>query len=99
MPGGIQDYGCMHEQIRGGDCESCLRAVRKKSRGNGCHLDDWLMAEKIVKGRHAESTGIAIKQPRTGTRRIWEGKTEGPEVTAHPKKRVGTKEVTSKKTV
>jgi hypothetical protein len=44
---------------------------QKRGRGEGCHLDDWLEAEKIVMARHsvaAEGQGKPLKAEKQKTR-------------------------------
>ncbi len=36
----------------------------KRGRGHGCHLDDWLEAERIVLSRHVKTSEASTKSPK-----------------------------------
>jgi len=76
----------------------------KRGRGGGCHVDDWLEAEKIVMARHARSAEAEGKPPKgvkpKAPARAQKGKeTESSAGKAAPKKRTVAKKAAAKKTV
>ena len=75
----------------------------KRGRGEGCHFDDWLEAEKIVMARYAgtaEGEGKPPKslKPKTSAR-AQKGKETETAAKVSPKKKITTKKVPAKKTV
>ncbi len=38
----------------------------KRGKAHGCHVDDWLAAEKIVMARHARKEDAGIKLSKSG---------------------------------
>lgn len=38
----------------------------KRGKGDGCHIDDWVEAEKIVMARHARKEEGGVKLARSG---------------------------------
>lgn len=75
----------------------------KRGRGEGCQVDDWLEAEKIVRTRHAgsaeaEAKPLKTEKQKSPSRGKKEKETE-PAGKASPKKRTTGKKAAAKKTV
>ncbi len=71
----------------------------KRGRSPGCHLDDWLEAERIVRARHAGTAKMAMKPRKAEKQKMLEGKEAVPDAAVLRKKRVGAKKAGPKKTV
>ncbi len=73
----------------------------KRGRGEGCHFDDWLEAEKIVMARHAKEAGKEEKPVKTVKKRAAarapKEKETAIEAKAAPKKRTTTRKTTATK--
>ena len=70
----------------------------KRGRGEGCHFDDWLEAEKIVLARHttgAEKPARTVK--KKAAVRTPKGKGTAGDSKAAPKKRTTAKKITTTK--
>jgi hypothetical protein len=70
----------------------------KRGRGEGCHFDDWLEAEKVVLSKHtkgAEKPAKTVKK-KAAVRTPKEKGTAGDGKTA-PKKRATTRKTTATK--
>jgi hypothetical protein len=73
----------------------------KRGRGDGCHVDDWVQAEKIVLARHAQVAEKAGKPAKAVKKAAGRSLKEKEAVTAGkaaPKKRATARKTTTKKT-
>jgi len=73
----------------------------KRGRGEGCHFDDWVEAEKIVMARHAKTAGKEEKPVKAVKKRAAARAPKEKETTveakAAPKKRTTTRKATATK--
>jgi len=73
----------------------------KRGKGEGCHFDDWLEAEKIVMARHAKTAGKEEKTVKPVKKRAVGRTPKEKEATiagkAAPKKRTTARKTTATK--
>jgi hypothetical protein len=75
----------------------------KRGRGDGCHLDDWVEAEKIVRARHAakgeaEAKPLKTVKKQKAPARMKKEKETEPEGKP-PRKKTAGRKAAPKKTV
>ncbi len=99
MAGGIYDQGVCMDTLQEEIAKVAYELYEKRGRGPGCHLDDWLEAERIVRARHAGTSKVAVKPRKVEKRKAPEGKEAAPETAVPRKKRIGAKKTAPKKTV
>jgi hypothetical protein len=103
MPGAILDVGVSMNKLRDEIAKVAYELYEKRGRGQGCHLDDWLDAEKIVMARHAktaEGEDKSLKaEKRKASARVQKAKETEPAGKVSTKKKTTAKKAAAKKTV
>lgn len=95
--------GCPLNTLRDEIAKVAYELYVKRGRGEGCHFDDWLEAEKIVMARYsvaAQGQGKPLKAEKQKTRaRAQKGKETETAAKVSAKKKIATKKAPAKKTV